>query len=255
MISYNGADVNFSLEGKTAIITGGAAGIGYATAEFFVKKGVNLVLADLNADVDAIAKKLGAKNTGVSGDVCDSAFRKSVIDTGLRAFGKIDILVNSAGIAALEKAEDLSEDIWNKTINVNLTGSFMMAQSFGKYLIENKLPGSIVNIASQAGVIALDRHAAYCASKAGVISITQVLAFEWGKYDIRVNCVSPTVVLTELGRRAWDGPAGDAFKKEMPSERFAEPDEIAGVIAFLCSNAAAMITGHNLLIDGGFTIK
>jgi len=255
MISYKGADKDFSLDGKTAIITGGAAGIGFATAEFFAKKGVNLILADLNADADAAAKKLGAKNIGVSGNVCDSAYRKSVIEAGIKAFGKIDILVNSAGIVALEKAETISEDFWNKTIAVNLTAGFMMSQVFGACLIEQKLPGCIVNLASQAGVIALDRHVAYCASKGGVISMTQVLALEWGKYGIRVNCVSPTVVLTELGHKAWDGPAGDAFKKEIPAGRFAEPDEIAGVIAFLCSDAAAMITGHNLLVDGGYTAK
>jgi len=104
-------------------------------------------------------------------------------------------------------------------------------------------------------VIALDKHVAYCASKGGIISMTQVLALEWGKHNIRVNCVSPTVVLTELGHKAWDGPVGDAFKKEIPAGRFAEPDEVAGVIAFLCSDTAAMITGHNLLIDGGYTIK
>ncbi|MDR0475404.1 MAG: D-threitol dehydrogenase, partial [Treponema sp.] len=250
-----GVDVNFSLEGKTAIITGGAAGIGFAAADFFSKKGVNLVLVDINSEVDKIAKKLGSKNIGVQGDVCDSAYRKNVVDTGIKTFGKIDILVNSAGIAALDKAETISEDFWNRTININLTASFMMAQAFGAYLIENKINGSIVNIASQAGVIALDKHVAYCASKGGVISMTQVLALEWGKYGIRVNCISPTVVLTELGHRAWDGPVGEAFKKEIPAGRFAEPDEIASVIAFLCSDNAAMITGHNLLIDGGYTIK
>jgi NAD(P)-dependent dehydrogenase (short-subunit alcohol dehydrogenase family) len=255
MISYHGADVNFSLEGKTAIITGGAAGIGLATAEFFAKKGVNLILADLNPNVDGTAKKLGPKNIGVQGNVCDAAYRKSVIEAGTKAFGKIDILVNSAGIVALEKAEIISEDFWDRTIAINLKAGFMMAQAFGAYLIEKKLPGSIVNMASQAGVIALDKHVAYCASKGGIISMTQVLALEWGKYGIRVNCVSPTVVLTELGHKAWDGPVGDAFKKEIPAERFAEPDEIAGVIAFLCSAAAAMITGHNLLIDGGYTAK
>jgi NAD(P)-dependent dehydrogenase (short-subunit alcohol dehydrogenase family) len=255
MVSYHGADVNFSLEGKTAIITGGAAGIGYATAEFFARKGVNLILADLNATVDGAAKKLGPKNIGIPGNVCEAAYRTSVIDAGVKAFGKIDILVNSAGIVALEKAESISEDFWDRTIAVNLKASFMMAQAFGSYLINNKLPGCIVNMASQAGVIALDKHVAYCASKGGIISMTQVLAMEWGKYGIRANCVSPTVVLTELGHKAWDGPVGEAFKKEIPAERFAEPDEIAGVIAFLCSDAAAMITGHNLLIDGGYTIK
>jgi NAD(P)-dependent dehydrogenase (short-subunit alcohol dehydrogenase family) len=255
VISYNKADVNFSLEGKTAIITGGAAGIGYATAEFFNQKGVNLILADLNPDVDTIAKKLGNRHIGIPGNVCDGAYRQSVVDAGVKAFGRVDILVNSAGIVALEKAELITEDAWDRTINVNLKASFMMAQVFGAYLIKNRLPGSLVSLASQAGVIALDKHVAYCASKGGIISMTQVLALEWGRYGIRVNCVSPTVVLTELGHKAWDGPAGETFKKEIPAERFAEPDEIAGVIAFLCSDAAAMITGHNLLIDGGYTIK
>ncbi|MDR1596210.1 MAG: D-threitol dehydrogenase, partial [Treponema sp.] len=231
MISYRGADVNFSLEGKTAIITGGAAGIGNATAQFFAKKGVNLILADLNPETDAIAKKIGSNHIGVVGNITEGAYRRSIIEAGVKAFGKIDILVNSAGIVALEKAEIISEDFWDRTININLKASFMMAQVFGSYLIENKLPGSIVSMASQAGVIALDKHVAYCASKGGIISMTRVLALEWGKYDIRVNCVSPTVVLTELGHRAWDGPVGETFKKEIPAERFAEPDEIAAVIA------------------------
>jgi NAD(P)-dependent dehydrogenase (short-subunit alcohol dehydrogenase family) len=255
MISYKGADADYSLKGKTAIITGGAAGIGFATAEFFAKKGVNLVIADLNSGAGAVAKKLGAKNIGAPGDVCDGAYRRQLIDAAVENFGGADILVNSAGIAVLEKAEALSEDDWNKTIAVNLTASFMMAQAFGSYLIKNGRPGSIVNMASQAGVIALDRHAAYCASKGGIIAMTKVLALEWGPYGIRVNAVSPTVVLTELGHKAWDGPVGEAFKKEVPAGRFAEPDEIAGIIGFLCSDAAAMITGHNLLVDGGYTIK
>ncbi|MDR2518984.1 MAG: D-threitol dehydrogenase, partial [Spirochaetaceae bacterium] len=215
----------------------------------------NIILADLNKDVDAAAKALGPGHIGIPGDVCSGAYRQSVIDAGVKAFGRIDILVNSAGISALDKAESLSEEMWDRTMNINTKASFMMAQAFGAYCIKHKVCGSIVNMASQAGVIALDRHAAYCASKGAVIAMTKVLAMEWGKYGIRANCLSPTVVLTEMGHKAWDGPAGEAFKKEMPSERFAEPDEIAGVIAFLCSDAAAMITGHNLIVDGGYTIK
>jgi NAD(P)-dependent dehydrogenase (short-subunit alcohol dehydrogenase family) len=255
MISYHGADLDCSLKGKTAIITGGTAGIGYAAAQFFARKGVNLALSGRNPDADGIAKKLGPKNIGLSGDIGDRAYRERLMAETVKAFGGADILINSAGITALDKAETLSEDDWDRVLNVNLKASFFMAQVFGAYLIQNKRPGSIVNIASQGGVIALDRHAAYCASKGGVIAMTKVLALEWAKYDIRVNCVSPTVVLTELGHKAWDGPQGDALKKEIPAERFAEPDEIAGIIAFLCADTAAMITGHNLLIDGGYTIK
>ena len=255
MIKYDGVDLDYSLSGKTAIITGGAAGIGYATAKFLHAKGVNVVLADLNPKVEEIAKALGDNSIGVPGNVLDEGYPDLVIRAGVKAFGQIDILVNSAGIVALESAEKISANDWNRTISINLSASFFMAQAVGKYMIENSVGGSIVNLASQAGVIALDKHVAYCASKGGIISLTQVLAMEWGKYGIRVNAVAPTVVLTELGHKAWDGPVGDAFKKEMPSERFAEPDEIAACIAFLCSKGAAMITGHNLLIDGGYTIK
>lgn len=254
--------LNYELAGKTAVITGGAAGIGRMTAEYFLKQGVNVVLADMNPNTaqtaEEIAKEYGTQGAGaigVSGNVCDRAYRVSVIEAGKEAFGQIDILVNCAGIVALEKAEDISEEYWNRTIDINLSACFFMAQEIGKYMIDNHVEGCIVNIASQAGVIALDKHVAYCAAKGGIIAMTKVLALEWGKYGIRVNAVSPTVVLTELGHKAWDGPVGDAFKKEIPAERFAEPEEISAVIGFLCSKGAAMITGHNLLIDGGYTIK
>ncbi len=255
MLKYYGADAEFSLEGKTAIITGGAAGIGYETAKFFVKKGVNVILADLNPNVREIAKELDRNAIGIAGNITSKEDRENVLKQAIQTFGKVDILINCAGIVALDHAEIIGEDLLDKTMEINFKSSFMMAQLVGKYFIDNEISGSIVNMASQAGVIALDKHVAYCASKGAIISMTQVMALEWGKYGIRVNAVSPTVVLTELGHKAWDGPVGDAFKKEMPSERFAEPDEIAGVIAFLCSGAAGMITGHNLLIDGGYTIK
>ena len=255
MLPYDGVDLDYSLQGKTAIITGGAAGIGHATAEFFHKKGVNVVLADLNSKLDEVAKEIGENTIGVVGNVCDVDYPTKVISEAVAAFGKVDILVNCAGIVALDNAETISADAWNRTININLSACFYMAQAVGKYMIDNHVNGSIVNMASQAGVIALDKHVAYCAAKGGIIAMTKVMAKEWGTYGIRVNAVAPTVVLTALGHKAWDGPVGDAFKKTIPAERFAEPEEIASVIAFLCSKGAGMITGHNLLVDGGFTIQ
>ena len=255
MLPYDGVDLDYSLQGKTAIITGGAAGIGHATAEFFHKKGVNVVLADLNSKLDEVAKEIGENTIGVVGNVCDVDYPTKVISEAVAAFGKVDILVNCAGIVALDNAETISADAWNRTININLSACFFMAQAVGKYMIDKHVNGSIVNMASQAGVIALDKHVAYCAAKGGIIAMTKVMAKEWGTYGIRVNAVAPTVVLTALGHKAWDGPVGDAFKKTIPAERFAEPEEIASVIAFLCSKGAGMITGHNLLVDGGFTIQ
>ena len=150
---------------------------------------------------------------------------------------------NCAGTTILGNSEDIVEEDWQKVIEINLSSCFFMAQAVGKYMIENEIKGNIVNVASQGGVIALKRHAAYCAS------------LEWGEYGIRVNAVSPTVVMTAMGHKAWDGPHGEALKKEMPSGRFAEPEEVAAAIAYLSSSASSMITGHNLILDGGYTIK
>ncbi len=249
--------INYNLSGKTVIITGGTAGIGKMTAEYLLAQGCNVTITGRRSNADEIAKELSpeGKCIGVEGDVCDAAYRKEVVAKTLQAFGKIDALVNSAGINVLELAEDVKEESWDAVLSTDLKASFFMAQEVGKYMIAEKVPGSIVNITSQAGVIALERHAAYCAAKAGVKAMTEVLALEWGKYGIRINAVAPTIVLTELGHEAWDGPVGDAFKETMPSQRFAEPEEISAVISFLISDAAGMITGHNLVVDGGYTIQ
>lgn len=249
--------INYNLAGKTVIITGGTAGIGKMTAEYLLDQGCNVVITGRRSSAEDVAKELSAdgKCVGIAGDICDFEFRKQVVEKALQAFGQIDALVNSAGINVLELAEDVKEESWDAVLATDLKASFFMAQEVGKYMINEKHPGSIVNITSQAGVVALERHVAYCAAKAGVKAMTEVLALEWGKYGIRINAVAPTIVLTELGHAAWDGPVGDAFKETMPSRRFAEPEEISAVIAFLCSDAAAMITGHNLLIDGGYTIQ
>lgn len=171
MLKYYGADEMFELKGKTAIITGGAAGIGFATAQFFAKKGVNLVLADLNPKTNEIAKEISANAIGVSGDATKEEDRQNVLKAAIDTFGQVDILVNCAGIVALEKAELISERDWDRTMNINLKATFMMAQMVGKYFIENNVNGCIVNMASQAGVIALDKHVAYCASKGAIIAM------------------------------------------------------------------------------------
>ncbi len=249
--------INYNLAGKVVIITGGTAGIGKMTAEYLLAQGCSVVITGRRDTACKIAEELSAegKCLGLSGDVCDAQFRKTVVQETVNRFGTIDALVNSAGMNVLDWAEDVKEEDWDTILSTDLKASFFMAQEVGRYLIAEKKSGSIVNITSQAGVIALDKHVAYCAAKAGVKAMTEVLALEWGKYGIRINAVAPTIVLTELGHMAWDGPVGDEFKKKMPSQRFAEPEEISAVIAFLCSDASSMITGHNLVVDGGYTIQ
>ena len=137
---------------------------------------------------------------------------------------------------------------------INLKAPFLLSQEVGRRMITAG-GGKIINIASQAAVIALDRHVAYCASKAGLIGMTRVLALEWVEYGITVNAISPTIVLTELGKKAWAGRVGEDMKRRIPVGRFAQPEEVAAAALFLASAAADMITGENLIIDGGYTIS
>lgn len=245
----------FSLSGKVAVVTGAASGIGAAIAETFAARGARVALLDMNLDA---ARSRAAGLTGTVAFGCDVTDAKSVADAlgAVQAqLGAPDIVVNSAGIVDLAPAEDLSQGAWDRTIAVNLTGTFLMAQAAGRMMIAAGKGGRIVNLASQAGSVAIDGHVAYCASKFGVIGVTKTLALEWGRHGITVNSVSPTVVLTELGRKAWDGPKGEAMKALIPTGRFAEPEEIASAVLFLASDEAAMINGADLLVDGGYTVK
>ena len=245
----------FSLSGKVAVVTGAASGIGAAIAETFAARGARVALLDMNLDA---ARSRAAGLTGTVAFGCDVTDAKSVADAlgAVQAqLGAPDIVVNSAGIVDLAPAEDLLQGAWDRTIAVNLTGTFLMAQAAGRMMIAAGKGGRIVNLASQAGSVAIDGHVAYCASKFGVIGVTKTLALEWGRHGITVNSVSPTVVLTELGRKAWDGPKGEAMKALIPTGRFAEPEEIASAVLFLASDEAAMINGADLLVDGGYTVK
>jgi NAD(P)-dependent dehydrogenase (short-subunit alcohol dehydrogenase family) len=253
--AFASIDLDFSLKDKRALVTGGASGIGAAICEAFVAKGARVAVVDLNdSAAKARAKALGGGATSFACDVSDLASVHRAVDGALAAFGGIDILVNSAGVVFLAPAEELPLDYWDKTIDINLKGTFLTSQVVGKTMIAAGRGGKIVNIASQAGTVAIDQHVAYCASKFGVIGLSKVLAAEWGKHRICVNTISPTVVLTELGKRAWDNPKGEALKTRIPSGRFALPEEIAAAAVFLASNAADMINGADLLVDGGYTI-
>lgn len=246
-------DYSFGLTGKVAVVTGGASGIGAAIASAYVTKGATVALLDL--DEAALANT--SSTIGASYFQCDVSDAESVnraVSAVIGSLDRVDILVNSAGIARLAPAEELQHVDWDATLAVNLTGSFLMAQAVGRHMLETGT-GAIVNIASQAGSVALDRHAAYCASKFGIIGLTKVLASEWAGRGVRVNSISPTVVLTELGRKAWEGPKGEALKALIPVGRFAYPEEIAAAAVYLASDEAAMVNGADLKVDGGYTIR
>lgn len=248
-------DFNFPLTGKTALVTGGASGIGAAIAAAFAAKGARVAVCDLDETAArGTAERLGTDAEAFACDVTDADSVASCVEDVAKAFGRIDVLVNSAGIVDLAPAEDLAVDVWRRTIEVNLTGSYLVARAVGKRMIADG-GGRIINMASQAGSVALDGHVAYCASKFGVIGMTKTLALEWGRHGIRANTISPTVVLTELGKKAWEGEKGDAMRAQIPAGRFAEPDEIAATAVFLASEGADMINGADIVIDGGYTAK
>lgn len=246
-------DLTFSLAGKIALVTGGGSGIGAAIAAAYSRKGATVAVVDVAADAARrVADEVGGR--AFSCDVTDPASVEATVAAVVEAYGRIDVLVNSAGIVALAPAEDLPVDHWQRTIAVNLSGTFYVAQAVGRRMLAAGR-GTIVNLASQAGSVALAEHVAYCASKFGVVGLTKVLASEWAGRGVTVNSISPTVVLTELGHKAWDGPQGEALKALIPVGRFAEPEEIAAAAVFLASPEAAMINGADLLVDGGYTIR
>jgi NAD(P)-dependent dehydrogenase (short-subunit alcohol dehydrogenase family) len=250
----NAIDLDFSLAGKVAVITGAGSGIGAAIAAAFAAKGAWLALLDVDAEAARVRASKLPEAKAWACDVADEDSVAAAVAAVETEMGGIDILVNSAGIVDLAPAEEIGIAAWRRTLDINLTGSFLMAQAVGRRMIPRG-SGRIVNMASQAGSIAIEGHVAYCASKFAIIGMTKTLAIEWGRHGITVNSISPTVVLTDLGRKAWDGPKGEAMKAQIPTGRFAEPEEIAAVALFLASDAAGMINGADLLVDGGFTAK
>lgn len=248
-------DLNFPLNGKVALVTGAASGIGAAVVEAFISKGAKVAVLDINAEqARAKADALGDQAKPFVCDVSDPASVKTAVANAIETFGKIDIAVNSAGVVFLAPAEELSLSDWDRTIAINLKGSFLVTQEVGRAMIAAGKGGKIINLASQAGTVAIEEHVAYCASKFGVIGMTKTFAAEWGKYGITANTISPTIVLTELGKKAWEGEKGENAKKRIPTGRFAYPEEIAAAAVFLASGAADMINGADLVVDGGYTV-
>src|SRR6478672_6752059 len=238
------ANLDFSLAGKVAIITGGASGIGAAIAAAYAAKEARVAILDLSLDA-------ATEHARQLGDVSAESSVAEAVDRVVQRFGRIDILVNSAGVAILAPAEKLELASWNRTLAVNLTGAFLMCQKVGAVMLAQG-HGRVINLASQAASVALTDHAAYCASKSGLVGLTKVLASEWAGRGVTANTISPTVVLTDLGRTAWEGAKGDQLKAQIPTGRFAYPEEIAAAAVFLASDAAAMINGADLLVDGGY---
>jgi NAD(P)-dependent dehydrogenase (short-subunit alcohol dehydrogenase family) len=239
--------------GKTVVVTGAATGIGRAIAEAFAAKKARIALLDRDPSVADVAASLGSHHISHVVDVTDEPGVERAVQAVIEAFGRIDILVNNAGIGPLAPAENYPTAEWDRTLAINLKGSFLMARAVAPGMLERK-SGRIVNMASQAAIIGIEGHVAYCASKAGIVGMTNCMALEWGPRGVTVNALSPTVVETELGLTGWAGEKGERARAAIPTRRFAKPWEIAASVLYLASGAAAMVNGANLMIDGGYTI-
>jgi NAD(P)-dependent dehydrogenase (short-subunit alcohol dehydrogenase family) len=240
------------LSGLTALITGAGGGIGEAMAETFASAGARLALVDIE-DCSELAERLGPDSRSYMIDLADPEAIRAIVPQIGEEMG-IDILINNAGLGIVFPAQDTRIDAWDRTLAINLRAPWLTAAAALPYLGASGR-GRIVNIASQAGVVAIPEHAAYGASKAALINLTKVLALEWAQYGITVNAISPTIVETPMALVGWSGEKGDRAKKEIPVGRFAKPKEIAAAAAFLASDEAAIITGENLMADGGYTIR
>lgn len=238
--------------GKTVLITGAAGGIGTAMAERFAAAGARLALVDIIA-ADDLAARLGTDHRAWQLDLEDPA---AIADTVARIGAEmgIDVLINNAGLGVVFPAAQPDVEVWDRTMRINLRAPWLMAVAALPFLKASGA-GRIINLSSQAGVVAIDEHAAYGSSKAGLILLTKILALEWAQFGITTNAIAPTVVETPMALVGWSGEKGVQARQEIPVGRFAKPSEIAAAAAYLASEDAGIINGETLMADGGFTIR
>lgn len=251
-----------SLEGQAAIVTGGSAGIGKAIVNTLIEAGAKVMIIDKdkeNGELLAASHQENGKNAAfLELDLYNTSSYEQAIDFTLQQFGRIDLLVNCAGVYPTQPALSVTEKDWDRVFDLNLKAPFFMAQKAAEWMAQKKVKGSIINIASTAATMARPGVAHYCASKAGVVMMTRVLALEWAQYGIRVNAVCPGLVETDTLMATLTTPELQREHKEKiskaPLQRAAEPEEIArGVLYFADNKSASFITGQALYIDGGYT--
>ena len=244
------------LGGKVAVVVGGTSGIGRAIAHGLAEAGADVVpTSRRDEQVEAAAAEIeaiGRRSLRVASDVSDRASLQRVLDESVRALGKVDILVNSAGKTKRAPTLDFTEEDWADIIETNLTGTLRACQVFGRHMLEREY-GRIINIASLSTFVALYEAAAYSASKAAVASLTKSLAVEWSPRGVNVNAIAPGVFRTALNQKLLDETdRGREFLTRTPMKRFGRVEELAGAAVFLASDAASFVTGEILAVDGGF---
>ncbi len=251
--------LSFDLQGQIALVTGAARGIGQACALALAHAGADIALGlrDINTGAELVSKieAMGRRALPLQMDVTHLDEIQKAIDSTVSHFGRLDILVNNAGLGPSNLAESVREEDFDLTVSVNLKGTFFASQAAGRVMIKQNY-GRIVNLSSQAGLVALPTESVYCMTKAAITHLTRCLAVEWGQYNITVNAVAPTFINTPGTAEALEDKA---FRADVLSRialgRIGEPMEVASAVVFLASPAASLITGDTLLIDGGWTAR
>jgi len=249
----------FSLDGRKALVTGASKGIGFEICRVLADAGADIVAVARDreglASVKAEVEKKGRKCIAIEADLATVDGPRQAARQALKELGTIDILVNNAGVTTIKSIIDTPVADWEWVNNVNLRAPYLLAQELLPAMIAQKL-GKVINISSQSGVVALDDHGAYGASKGGLNMFTKVMTVEWARHNIQCNSVCPTVILTPMGEMVWGDPAkGDPMKAKIPAARFGRTTEVADLVLFLASSASDLINGQTILIDGGFTAQ
>ena len=247
----------YDLTGKVAIVTGAGRGMGYHIALALAKYGADLVVSSRTLSelerVGVEIEKFGRRVLIQQMDVTKISEINATVEQSVKAFGHIDILVNNAGVNITQWAVDVTEEAWDRVLDTNLKALFFCAQAVGKVMIRQR-KGKIINISSQTGTVAIPQRAAYCSSKGGVNQLTKLLAIEWAQYNINVNAIAPTFIETPFTKPMFEK---EGFREyvlgNIPLGRVGKPEDVTGAVIYLASEASNMVTGHILLVDGGWT--
>lgn len=249
---------SFDLTGKKALVTGATKGLGRHAATALARAGADVFLTGRDegelAGCAGEVRSQGRRAESMVADLADVEEAVRVGETAVEAMGGVDILLNNAGVALLEPVLEVTVEKWDAQMDVNLKAPFFLAQVVGRHMVESGKGGKIINIASTAGLIGVPEHAAYCASKGGLLTLTKTLALELGPHNIQVNAICPAIVMTPMGRQVWDHPGvREPALEKIPIGRFGKEVDVSAAVIYLSSSGSDWMTGSQIIVDGGLT--